>query len=117
MVDAGVGTVLRRDDHTRLVGRTHHGDGNVGAGRQCFDGRSGAGGVNVPGDVLVIGFEGISSGEYNVPTLTTVATDFRGTANTSVSLLMRRIEHPDDEFYPQTVNVGYRLIERESTRR
>lgn len=67
--------------------------------------------------VLVICFDGISSGEYNVPTLTTVATDFRGVTNTSVSLLMRRIEHPDDEFYPQTVNVGYRLIERELTRR
>ncbi len=74
-------------------------------------------GVNVPGDVLVIGFDGISSGEYSVPTLTAVVTDFRGMANTSVSLLMRRIEHSDDEFYPQTVNVGYRLIERESTRR
>lgn len=75
------------------------------------------GGVRVPDDVLVIGFDGDSQGAYSVPTLTTVATDFRGMANTAVSLLMQRIEHPDDEFYPQTVNVGYKLIERESTRR
>ena len=35
--------------------------------------------------------------------------------DTALTLLMRRIENPDDEFFPQTVNVGYKLIEREST--
>ncbi|MBW3079708.1 LacI family DNA-binding transcriptional regulator [Bifidobacterium simiiventris] len=74
-------------------------------------------GVKVPDDVMVIGFDGITSGQYTVPSLTTVATDFKGMANTAVSLLMRRIEHPDEEYFPQTVNVGYKLIERESTAR
>ncbi|KAB7788708.1 LacI family DNA-binding transcriptional regulator [Bifidobacterium leontopitheci] len=76
-------------------------------------------GVHVPDDVMVIGFDGIQQGEYSVPTLTTVATDFRGMANTAMSLLMRRIESADGDegFYPQTVSVGYKLIQRESTRR
>ena len=72
-------------------------------------------GVSVPGDVRVIGFDGLSQGAYSVPMLTTVATDFKGMADTALTLLMRRIENPDDEFFPQTVNVGYKLIEREST--
>jgi len=38
-----------------------------------------------------------------------------GMADTALTLLMRRIENLDDEFFPQTVNVGYKLIEREST--
>ncbi|PJM77590.1 LacI family DNA-binding transcriptional regulator [Bifidobacterium felsineum] len=75
------------------------------------------GGVHVPDDVLVIGFDGLSQGAYTVPTLTTVATDFKGMANSALTLLMRRIEHPDEEFFPQTVSVGYKLIERESTSR
>ncbi|PLS25707.1 LacI family DNA-binding transcriptional regulator [Bifidobacterium imperatoris] len=74
-------------------------------------------GVHVPDDVLVIGFDGLAQGAYAVPTLTTVATDFKGMANTALTMLMRRIEHPDEEFFPQTVSVGYKLIERESTRR
>ena len=72
-------------------------------------------GVSVPGDVRVIGFDGLSQSMYSVPTLTTVATDFKGMADTALTLLMRRIENLDDEFFPQTVNVGYKLIEREST--
>lgn len=75
------------------------------------------GGVHVPDDVLVIGFDGLSQGAYTVPTLTTIATDFKGMANTALTLLMRRIEHPDKDYFPQTVSVGYKLIERESTRR
>ena len=63
----------------------------------------------------VIGFDGLSQSMYSVPTLTTVATDFKGMADTALTLLMRRIENLDDEFFPQTVNVGYKLIEREST--
>ncbi|RSX52195.1 LacI family transcriptional regulator [Bifidobacterium goeldii] len=75
------------------------------------------GGVHVPDDVLVIGFDGLSQGAYSVPTLTTVATDFKGMANTALTLLMRRIEQPEKEYFPQTVTVGYKLIERESTAR
>ena len=71
--------------------------------------------MSVPGDVRVIGFDGLSQGAYSVPMLTTVATDFKGMADTALTLLMRRIENPDDEFFPQTVNVGHKLIEREST--
>ena len=67
------------------------------------------------GIARVIGFDGLSQSMYSVPTLTTVATDFKGMADTALTLLMRRIENLDDEFFPQTVNVGYKLIEREST--
>ena len=87
-------------------------DGGIEAG--ILRGLAGDG-VSVPGDVRVIGFDGLSQGAYSVPMLTTVATDFKGMADTALTLLMRRIENPDDEFFPQTVNVGYKLIEREST--
>ena len=50
-----------------------------------------------------------------MPTLTSVDTDIKSMAATALTLLMRRIENLDDEFFPQTVNVGYKLIEREST--
>ncbi|NEG95670.1 LacI family transcriptional regulator [Bifidobacterium primatium] len=74
-------------------------------------------GVNVPKDVAVIGFDGITDGEYSVPTLSTIAVDFTSMTQAAVSLLTHRINHPEEERYPQTVTVGYRLIERESTRR
>ncbi|MBT1167144.1 LacI family DNA-binding transcriptional regulator [Bifidobacterium simiarum] len=74
-------------------------------------------GVDVPKDVAVIGFDGITDGQYSVPTLSTIAVDFTSMAQAAVSLLTHRIEHPDEERYPQTVTVGYKLIERESTAR
>ncbi|OXM99820.1 LacI family DNA-binding transcriptional regulator [Bifidobacterium vansinderenii] len=74
-------------------------------------------GVRVPQDVAVIGFDGVPDGEYSVPTLSTIAVDFTGMAQAAVSLLTRRIDHPEEDHYPQTVTVGYKLIERESTAR
>ena len=71
--------------------------------------------MSVPGDVRVIGFDGLSQGALQRANADHVATDFKGMADTALTLLMRRIENPDDEFFPQTVNVGYKLIEREST--
>ncbi len=43
-------------------------------------------GVSVPGDVRVIGFDGLSQSMYSVPTLTTVATDFKGMADTALRI-------------------------------
>lgn len=74
-------------------------------------------GVHVPDDVAVIGFDGISDDQYSVPTLSTIAVDFPAMTRSAVSLLLDRIEHPDEERYPQTITVGYKLIERESTAR
>lgn len=74
-------------------------------------------GVKVPRDVAVIGFDGIQEGAYNTPTLSTIAVDYRGLAQASVSLMMRRLDQPDDKFMPQSIRVGYELIKRESTAR
>ncbi|MBT1174602.1 LacI family DNA-binding transcriptional regulator [Bifidobacterium sp. LC6] len=74
-------------------------------------------GIKVPEQVAVIGFDGVVEDEFSFPTLSTIATDFEGMASTAVSMLMRRIEHPEDELSPQRVSVGYRLIERASTAR
>ena len=74
-------------------------------------------GVKVPEDVAVIGFDGIQEGTYSTPTLSTIAVDYRGLAQASVSLLMRRLDQPDNKFMPQSISVGYELIKRESTAR
>ena len=71
--------------------------------------------VRVPDSLLVMGFDGLTEGEYGVPSLSTVLPDYDGMVESAVSLLLKRIEHPDAPAFPQTVNVGYRLLAREST--
>lgn len=79
-------------------------------------------GVRVPDDVAVVGFDGIATGRYCSPTLTTIETDIDEVARRAVDLLMRRIgdaeDNDDDESAPtdpQHVTVGYRLRIGEST--
>lgn len=72
--------------------------------------------VRVPDDVKVIGFDGIDEGAYATPTLTTIAVDYAGMAQSAVALLRRRLDNPGDPLMPQRNTVGCRLVERESTR-
>lgn len=73
--------------------------------------------IDVPGEVAVIGIDGIEETAFSAPSLTTVAAHVEAQAKTAIDLLVERIEHPDDERPARHVNVGYELIVRESTSR
>lgn len=71
-------------------------------------------GVRVPEDVAVTGFDGIPQGEWSVPSLTTIALDYEGMAETAVAMMLRKFgDNPVS--MPQRVIAGFRLIERGST--
>lgn len=74
-------------------------------------------GVNVPDEVAVTGFDGVLAGEYTTPTLTTVAVDFNGMAQTAVQMIQESAQHQDDgtPAMPRRVIVGFQLAKREST--
>ncbi|MFE0207819.1 LacI family DNA-binding transcriptional regulator [Streptomyces sp. NPDC058985] len=83
-------------------------------------------GVDVPGEVAVIGFDDVEGGRFSVPTLSTVAPDKAAVAKVAVELLQRRIEDatgPDGVRAdaesgvqsPQDRIVAHRLVLREST--
>jgi DNA-binding LacI/PurR family transcriptional regulator len=48
-------------------------------------------GLSVPGDVRVIGYDGLAIGEQTVPRLTTVSQDLTSGAHHLVDMLLRRI--------------------------
>lgn len=72
-------------------------------------------GVNVPDDVLVIGFDGVREGAFTVPSLSTVTVDMDQLARLAVMTLMRQIDHTGDPLPPTRTIVGFTLTEREST--
>ena len=50
-------------------------------------------GLRVPQDVKVIGFDGVTSGSYTTPALSTIQVDFTQLAKFSVDMLSERIDH------------------------
>ena len=48
-------------------------------------------GLSVPGDVRVIGYDGLDIGEQTVPRLSTISQDLQAGAAAMVDLLFRRI--------------------------
>ena len=73
-------------------------------------------GVHVPDDVAV--FDGVPTGSYTMPTLSTVAVDFNSMARTAVAMMQDQIERDDAdhvESMPRHVIVGFQLLKREST--
>ena len=71
-------------------------------------------GLNVPEDVSVMGFDGLTLGSYMIPQLSTVFQSAQIMAQRGVEILVERIENggePYHEFVP------YSLLQRESTRR
>ena len=48
-------------------------------------------GKNVPDDVSLIGYDGISSGQYNTPRLTTIKQDAKAIAKRGVENLLLRL--------------------------
>lgn len=71
-------------------------------------------GLRVPGDVSVMGFDGLPLGSFLVPQLTTVVQSVQLMARRSVEILIDRIEHGDEACHE---SVPYTLYQRESTRR
>lgn len=74
-----------------------------------------AAGIRVPEDVLVAGFDNVLDGEFANPPLTTVSFDRREMADRALDMLARRMA--DRDRTPETVTVGYRIVERASTLR
>lgn len=71
-------------------------------------------GVGVPGQVKVIGFDGIPQSRFSVPTLSTVAVDFAGAARSALTVMLRHFEDGPAALC-QRITIGYRLIVHEST--
>lgn len=71
------------------------------------------GGLSVPDDVAVLGWDGTLEGEFANPGLTTVAVDISRVAQEAVEMIIRRIENPDAS--PAVVEIPQQLIIREST--
>ena len=67
-------------------------------------------GLRVPQDVKVIGFDGVTSGSYTTPALSTIQVDFMQLAKFSVDMLSERIDHGTDEALPpRRAIIGYQL--------
>ncbi|WP_238475493.1 substrate-binding domain-containing protein [Rhodophyticola sp. CCM32] len=72
------------------------------------------GGVSVPGDISVIGFDGIDMAEYYVPALTTIWQDRHRIGLRAAALLLDRLACPDDPVVPQVNMVDVALMMRDS---
>ncbi|MFC4137713.1 MULTISPECIES: LacI family DNA-binding transcriptional regulator [unclassified Microbacterium] len=70
-------------------------------------------GVDVPGQVLVTGFDDVEVSRYTAPPLTTVAIDLPAFAGAAVDRLVARIA--DRSGPAQSITVPHRLVLREST--
>lgn len=69
-------------------------------------------GLDVPGDVAVVGWDAIDLGESLVPSLTSVGPDTRALAERALDLLLERLDGFDGP--GRHVSVGHRLVVRES---
>lgn len=70
-------------------------------------------GRSVPGDVSVIGYDGIEMGKFFVPRLTTIEQPVNDIARESIQVLMDMLE---DNKPPRHIVVDAKLVERESVR-
>ena len=71
-------------------------------------------GIRIPGDISLIGYDGITVGQMARPRLTTYRQNIDGIAREAVSLLLEAVEHPD-EHQPRQIIVEGKLIPGETT--
>jgi DNA-binding LacI/PurR family transcriptional regulator len=72
-----------------------------------------SGGLRVPEDIALVGFDDIEDGRYSTPSLTTISPDKNQIAKKAVQLLLNRLE--GDRSAPAEIAAGYTLELREST--
>lgn len=72
-------------------------------------------GRSVPGDLDVVGFDGIEAARFSIPTLSTVTPDKREIARSAVDLLLRRIAGETNGEQPVERLVDHELVVRESS--
>ena len=69
-------------------------------------------GIEVPGQVLVTGFDGIGAGRHSRPSLTTVHQPMVELGRAAIHAITRRLEDPD--LPQQNLTLPVRVILRES---
>ncbi|MEU7941113.1 LacI family DNA-binding transcriptional regulator [Microbispora bryophytorum] len=94
--DAGVTAILCGNDHIALAVR-----------RALFEA-----GKDVPGDVSIVGFDGVPGAEYWTPALTTVEMDFAGLGRATVAAVLAELAGAPQ---PAVSLTPPRLVVREST--
>lgn len=75
-------------------------------------------GLTIPGDIAVVGFDGLEEGRYSVPSLTTIEPDKQQLARVSVETLLARIrarESGADTSEVRDVAIPFTLVVRESS--
>ncbi|MGF6822082.1 DNA-binding LacI/PurR family transcriptional regulator [Microbacterium sp. ZKA21] len=70
-------------------------------------------GIDVPGEVIVTGFDDVEFSQFTSPSLTTIAFDRRAFAEAALSLLLSRIDDPSTP--PRSLTLSHQLLERAST--
>jgi LacI family transcriptional regulator len=71
-------------------------------------------GLDVPGDISVVGFDDIASAAYSNPSLTTVRQPLFEMGQRGAHLLLERIASPEKQF-PREIEMRPELVAREST--
>ncbi|SMQ59329.1 LacI family DNA-binding transcriptional regulator [Agreia sp. VKM Ac-1783] len=72
-------------------------------------------GLQIPGDVAVIGFDDIDETRYSIPSLSTIDPSKDQIAETAVDLLLERIENPDSDAPARDLATEFRVVQRESS--
>lgn len=72
-------------------------------------------GLDVPGDVAVVGVDDIKDAARSTPPLSTVAIDTTAVASRAVHLLVAQIEGSAEREGPQTHRIAHRVVQRAST--
>ena len=104
--DAMVRLVMRSPDLTAVFAL---GDAiALGAMRAVFDM-----GLSIPGDLSLVGFDGVNSSQFSIPRLTTIRQDTRLIATRSVETLLASFA---GEAKPVREMVPFQLLKRESVR-
>lgn len=70
-------------------------------------------GIAVPGDLSVVGVDGIQAGDWITPSLTTIRQPFAAVASAGVELLVRMIG--DAEYAPESINLRPEIVARDSS--
>lgn len=104
--DAMVRLIMRSPDLTAVFAL---GDAiALGAMRAVFDM-----GLSIPGDLSLVGFDGVNSSQFSIPRLTTIRQDTRLIATRSVETLLACL---GGETKPVREMVPFQLLKRESVR-